>query len=78
VSLEAVDDFGHSSDATETSEDSAIEKVIKLAKQYAAGMPPEEEFKALKQRLAAAIKSTELRGVSAPPLPPDWKSISHD
>jgi hypothetical protein len=46
VSLEAVDDFGHSSDATETSEDSAIEKVIKLAKQYAAGTPPEEEFKA--------------------------------
>jgi hypothetical protein len=70
VSLEAVDDFGHSSDATETSEDSAIEKVIKLAKQYAAGTPPEKEFKALKQRLAAAIKGTELRGVSAPPLAP--------
>lgn len=45
MSLEAVDDFGHSSDATETSEDSAIEKVIKLAKQYAAGTPPKKNLR---------------------------------
>jgi hypothetical protein len=71
VSLADVDNSIHCSDATETLEDSTlVEKVIELARRYAAGMPSEKEFKALKQRLAAFIKSTEPMEVRAPPLAP--------
>jgi hypothetical protein len=71
MSLAAVDNSVHRSDATETSEDSAvIEKMIELARQYAAATPSEEEFKALKQQLAVAIETTELIGIRAPPLAP--------
>ncbi len=57
MSLAIVNNFFRWSEAIETSEDSAvIKKMTKLARLYAAGTPPEAEFKALKQRLAAAIK----------------------
>ena len=65
MSLVAVDNSFQWSEAIETSEDSAvIEKMTKLAMLYAAGTPPATELKALKQRLAAAIRKTELREVS--------------
>ncbi len=66
----AVDNSVPWREAIETAEDSAvIEKMTKLAMLYAAGTPPATELKALKQRLAAAIK-TELRGVSTATLAP--------
>jgi hypothetical protein len=71
VSLADVDNSTHCSDATETLEHSAVvEKVIELARRYAAATPSEQEFKALKQRLAGSIKSTEPMEVRAPPLAP--------
>jgi hypothetical protein len=71
VSLADVDNSTHCSDATETLEHSAVvEKVIELARRYAAATPSEQEFKALKQRLATSIKSTEPMEVRPPPLAP--------
>ncbi len=71
MSLAAIDSSVQCSEGTETPEESAvIEKMVTLAQRYAAGTPREEEFTALKQRLAAAIKITELIAVRAPPLAP--------
>jgi hypothetical protein len=47
-----------------------IEKLAKLAKLYAAG-PPEDEFKALKDRLAAISKEVGAKSVGAAPLVPN-------
>ena len=70
MSLADVDNSIHCSDATETLEDSAVvEKVMELARRYAAGMPSEKEFKTLKQRLLrmSSAQSQGARGCHTQP-----------